>query len=328
MDTVSVTAKELLSRQNMPLDYKVQLSLHRIREWYELHNGMVYVAFSGGKDSTVLLHLVRSLYPEVAAVFCDTCLEFPEIKSFIRTFENVEWLRPKMFFTEVIEKYGWPVVSKEIAQKISEIRNTKSKKLLHKRLFGDNNKYRSGKLPEKWKFLINAPFLISHKCCDKLKKNPAAKYEKTSHRVRFTGEMADDSHFRRQFYLRNGCNAFNLKNPKSTPLSFWREEDIWAYIKENNIPYSKIYDMGYSSTGCIFCAFGVHMEERKTGTNRFKLLKKTHPKLWTYCIEKLGMGEVLDYVGVQYKPSAKQLELPFKIRNINKHQKKGVYDEC
>jgi len=66
----------------------------------------VYVSFSGGKDSTVLLHLVRSLYPEVPAVFCDTGLEFPEIKEFVRNTPDVTTIRPTMSFRKVLEIMG------------------------------------------------------------------------------------------------------------------------------------------------------------------------------------------------------------------------------
>lgn len=65
-----------------------------------------YISFSGGKDSTVLLHLVRKLYPEIEAVFVDTGLEYPEIKQFVKSIDNVTILRPKMMFNEVINKYG------------------------------------------------------------------------------------------------------------------------------------------------------------------------------------------------------------------------------
>jgi 3'-phosphoadenosine 5'-phosphosulfate sulfotransferase (PAPS reductase)/FAD synthetase len=78
---------------------------------------------------------------------------------------------------------------------------------------------------------------------------------------------------------------------------FWREEDIWDYIKSRGLKYASIYDKGASRTGCIFCMFGVHLEKEP---NRFQRLKETHPKLYDYCINKLGIGQVLDYIDVPY----------------------------
>lgn len=46
---------------DLPLDLKVEMTKARIKEWYEHYDGQVYVSFSGGKDSTVLLHIVREL---------------------------------------------------------------------------------------------------------------------------------------------------------------------------------------------------------------------------------------------------------------------------
>ena len=107
---------ELKQKQSLPLEAKIAMTLRRIREWYEYWDGNVYVSFSGGKDSTVLLHLVRQYYPDVTAVFSDTGLEFPEIREFVKTVPNVTWLRPAMTFKKVIEKHGYPVISKEQAQ--------------------------------------------------------------------------------------------------------------------------------------------------------------------------------------------------------------------
>lgn len=103
--------------QAMPLDIKVAMTKTRIREWVREYGiDGVFISFSGGKDSTVLLHIARQMYPNIKAVFVDTGLEYPEIRRFVKTFDNVEMLRPKMRFDEVIKKYGYPIISKEVAE--------------------------------------------------------------------------------------------------------------------------------------------------------------------------------------------------------------------
>lgn len=103
--------------QALPLYLKVKLTKRRIRDWInEYGEDGVYVSFSGGKDSTVLLNLVREDYPRVPAVFCDTGLEYPEVRNFVKKHDNVVWLKPKMTFKQVVEKYGYPMISKEVAE--------------------------------------------------------------------------------------------------------------------------------------------------------------------------------------------------------------------
>lgn len=286
---------QLEQRQGQPLDIKEQLTANRIKAYYERLNGKVYVSFSGGKDSTALLHQVRRIYPNVPAVFIDTGLEYPEIREFVKTVDNVVWLKPKMPFNQVIEKYGYPVISKENAQKIKEIRTTKSEKLKHKRLYGDEKG--NGKLSEKWQFLINAPFKISDRCCHIMKKQPVKKYEKETGRGTIVGTMAADSRLRETSYLQHGCNSFEGR-PMSTPMAFWFESDVWDYIKKYNLPYSKIYDMGYTRTGCMFCMFGLHLNKE----SRFDRMKTTHPQIYNYCMEKLGLREVIRYCDIASRP--------------------------
>lgn len=110
---------ELQSMQVAPLNAKIAMTKQRIRDCVnEFGVDGVYVSFSGGKDSTVLLTIAREMYPDIKAVFVDTGLEYPEIREFVKTWDNVDWLKPKMNFKQVIEKYGYPFISKEVSEAV------------------------------------------------------------------------------------------------------------------------------------------------------------------------------------------------------------------
>lgn len=111
------TIQELRQFQAMPLEVKVAMTKVRVRDWVNYYGeDGVYISFSGGKDSTVLLDIVRETYPNIPAVFVDTGLEYPEIRNFVKTFDNVTWLKPKKNFKQVIENYGYPLISKEVSE--------------------------------------------------------------------------------------------------------------------------------------------------------------------------------------------------------------------
>ncbi len=112
---MNYTRQDLKTMQGWSLEHKIQVTQTRIIEWYIRYGGQVFVSFSGGKDSTVLLDLARRIYPDIPAVFVDTGLEYPEIRTFIKEKDNVVWLRPRYPFPQIIEKYGYPVISKEVA---------------------------------------------------------------------------------------------------------------------------------------------------------------------------------------------------------------------
>ena len=94
------------------------MTQNRIREWYQHFDGKVVVNCSGGKDSTVLLHIARQVFPDIKAVFSNTGLEYPEIQKFVAGLDNVDVVYPKMKFTDVISTYGYPIISKEVAEAI------------------------------------------------------------------------------------------------------------------------------------------------------------------------------------------------------------------
>lgn len=125
------TSDELRMLQALPLDLKVRRTEQRIREWVDYWGkDHVCVSFSGGKDSTVLLHIVRKMYgDEIPAVFVNTGLEYPEVQRHVRSFPNVIVLRPEMNYREVLTRYGYPVISKEVSNCIEATRNWCSKNL-------------------------------------------------------------------------------------------------------------------------------------------------------------------------------------------------------
>lgn len=247
------TITDLYQMQSLPLSAKQRMTFWRIKGWVEEYGeDGVYVGFSGGKDSEVLLDMVRKYYPRIKAVFIDTGLEYPIIKQFVKKFENVDIIRPSMTFKEVLIRYGYPIISKEVASVIHEAKNLKPGKKATSRIKRLNGELRDKNgepsmfnIPH-YKYLMYAPFKISDKCCDVMKKAPAHRYENATNRKPILGQMADESRLRKQKWLKYGCNAFELKNPQSNPMSFWTENDVLQYIKENNLeiakPYGKIME--------------------------------------------------------------------------------------
>lgn len=309
------THDDLSAMQSWNLERKIRVTQTRIIEWYIRYKGQVYVSFSGGKDSTVLLDLSRRIYPDIPAVFIDTGLEYPEIRDFVKTVGNVTWLHPDMNFKKVIETYGYPLISKDVAKQISSARKGAKNAVLAfdgKDVMGKDTEFR--KRYKKWKYLYKSDIPISEKCCDVMKKLPAKKYEKETGRNPILATMAEESVLRKNAWLQNGCNSFDGARPKSQPMSFWTEQDVLEYIKRFDIPYSSIYGdivqdekekyhtTGEARTGCMFCMFGVHLEKKP---NRFQKMKVTHPKQYEFCMKSvldggLGLANVLDYIGVEH----------------------------
>lgn len=321
---------ELQCMQGSPLSVKVRMTENRIREWVqEYGEDGVYVSFSGGKDSTVLLHIVRNLYPNIKAVYVDTGLEYPEIKEFVKTFDNVEIIRPKLTFKQVAEKYGYPFISKPVSNVVrlarENIKAGKENTNRVKQIRGEFKNYDGGKSQfnyEKYKFLLDAPFKISEKCCDVMKKSPIKAYEKKTGRHPFIGQLTQESVKRRNAWLKTGCNGFELENPQSNPMAFWLEQDVLSYIRINNLPIASVYGdvvyvdedgmeyteptfsesmklktTGCTRTGCMFCGFGCHLNQ----DDRYTSMKKTHPAIYDYVFKPeseggLGYKEKIDWL--------------------------------
>ena len=303
--------------QSWSLERKIRVTQTRIMEFYDHYGGQVYVSFSGGLDSTVLLDLARRVYPDIEAVYVDTGLEYPELRDFVKTFDNVTILKPELTFREVIKKYGYPVVSKHVAKMIGRYQNGSRAESTIQCLSGT---YKCAQFNcANWAYLTEAPFNISSKCCDMMKKRPIHIFEKQSGKHGILGTLAEESRQRRLNWLTSGCNVFDGQSSKSQPLSFWTRQDELRYIKTFEIPYCSVYGeivekdngelvtIGLDRTGCMFCGFGAHREKLP---NRYQRLAETHPKIYDYILKDwdeggLGFKKVLDYIGVIYDPAVK-----------------------
>lgn len=345
-------AKELMS---LDTEYKEIITYGKIEEWFTAWGGKCYVSFSGGKDSTVLAYLAANWLSHfhtppwpLNLVFINTGLEYPEIQKFVNEYTdwlrkkfprvtiNLTRLRPKMNIRQVVTKYGYSIVSKEVAGVVYEARKNpnciRAKKIRGELLDKDGNP--SAYNCENWAFLLDAPFPISDRCCHVMKKASAHRYGGETKENPMVATMADEGRQRFQKWLATGCNAFEGKRPMGKPMSFWTEQDVLRFIVDRELPIASVYGdivasdgendydatlvdcplhcTGCQRTGCMFCAFGAHLEK---GENRFERMKHTHPKHYDFCIgggewdtdglwkpnEKgLGYGRVLDYIGVRY----------------------------
>lgn len=298
------------------------MTRNRIRNFItEYGTDGVYISFSGGKDSTVLMDIARQIDNRIPAVFVDTWLEYPQIRRFVKMYDNVVTLKPVMGLKAIIEQYGWCFPSKDVAQTIWYARQGREWAL--NKLHGlDQNGKRSAyrKQYVKWLPLYESDLLISPFCCIMQKEKPVALYEKQTGRHPVLALMAEESARRKEAYLRTGCNSFESKRPLSKPMGFWKEQDVLRYKIQNHLaiaePYgevveegqvpgqisfvpsdSKLRCTGEQRTGCMFCPVGCHL----TNFDKFKRLKAYNPNLYNFCMEELGEKRLLEWIEKNYR---------------------------
>ena len=295
---ISERRKTLTSLREMNLESKIIQTKYLIRcAVMEFGLDKVYISYSGGKDSTVLSHIAKSMYPDILHLFANTTNEYPE------TIQHIKWEKEEngtniitvlpidakgdtWTFKKVVETYGYPMFSKRVANAIRTYQHA-----LSERTKQNSQDYldRNFKKYEKYKELP-----ISDKCCDKLKKEPLRrKAKQLGLECAILGILASESYQREKDWLEYGCNVFHeRKDNQSRPLSFWNDKDILEYIERYDVKIPKLYDMGYSRNGCMFCGFGVHLEAPES--NRYQKLKATHPKQYAYFIDNFG-GMMLQF---------------------------------
>ncbi len=286
---------QLKEMQQMPLEQKIEWTDSVIQKALEVLKTPA-LAFSAGKDSTVMLHRVLRFAPDVAVIYGNTTIEFPECVRFARQLKE-EWhlnfyeATPDVSFWWVVRNYGWPLLGKTYG--VGGVAHKDSREQFFQEL------KRQGKLSGGYRIQSEVP--ISSACCTFLKERPSIKIQKKlGVDGVFIGILASESRRRKFNFLDYGEWYYpkSQKVWKCHPLAIWTDDDIWEYIHRYNIPYAPLYDMGYTNedgkwishkrNGCMFCGMDI-----KFFPNHLSTMRRTHPRAWRTLMLKMGMGEIL-----------------------------------
>lgn len=284
--------------QALPLQDKVFHTIAKVEQFIDKLGGTekVYVSYSGGADSEVLLHICRRFCDKnIKAVFCNTGQEWPDTISYVRQTENLDIIRPSHTIQWILGHCGFPLVSKEVSYYIRQLQ-TLNHDTKTWQVRAGNGKF---SCPVKWRYLVNKPYRVSEKCCYYLKKAPFRNYDKKTGRSGMLGIMASESRIRELAYVKNGdCNTYSELRNVSWPMAIWTTHDVWEYIKHNHLSYNPIYDkLKDKRTGCMLCGYGVLSDKRKLTT-----CKELYPSYYKYitklCNNGISYGEALHDSGL------------------------------
>lgn len=350
---------DFMVKEQMPYSFKVKYARIRAEEFVRECDvrGLNYHVSVGGLDSITLFLFLKSIHIGAPGISVSS-LEDVSIQRVHRQL-GIERLKPAVHHVDpdgkvhywskpqIIQEFGFPVLSKEIASKIELLQSPSEKNatVRHAIITGETGEYGGYQMDSRmrlskrwlWKFggyenenegthYQIAPFKVSSKCCYYLKEKPCDDWAREHNSVPFLGLMASEGGRRAKSLRVNGCNYFGATTIRSAPFAIFNRQDILQLALELDVPVPEIYgtierkDDGtlYTTkaqrTGCNMCGFGIHMEKRP---NRFDLLRERNPKEWEYwmfnCItdpdtgEKYGWSRVLDYVGVDWREQPEQL---------------------
>lgn len=299
----------------------------------------------GGLDSITLFKFINEYCGYDVPGISVSSLEDKSIQAVHKQL-GIEELKPLKSKTEVIKEFGYPILSKEIANKIALLQNPTEKNatVRHAIITGETGEYGGYrkntrmKLSQKWLELFGGyenenegvnykmpDFKVSDKCCYYLKEKPCDDWAKKHNSVPYLGLMASEGGRRQKSLMINGCNYFGATTIRSAPFAIFSRQDLLQLALDLNVPVPEIYGnierksdgtlytTKAQRTGCSFCGFGIQLEKRP---HRFDRLYESNPKEWDFYMNKMGWGHVLDYIGIEWRQnSGDQLTLE-EINNV------------
>lgn len=231
------------------------------------HNS--YIAFSGGKDSVVLSHLIDIALPDnnIPRVFSNTGIEYKAIVKYVKSLTDprIVILNQTKNIKKTLNEYGYPFKSKEHSLRVEAFnKGSNAYYIMEKYLKGED--YNCPKIL-KYQFLERGKYNYSNKCCYKLKKDLMKKWQKLNNKtINITGmRKAEGGNRKNISCLTNNKKSFH-------PLAVVDNEWENYFITHYNIKLCELYYPPYNfeRTGCKGCPFNINIE--KDLTTLYKLL--------------------------------------------------------
>ncbi|MCR4889340.1 MAG: hypothetical protein K5979_09225 [Ruminococcus sp.] len=319
-------------KQHQDYDFKVAYAETRVWEFVRecgKRDFNTHISV-GGLDSITLCYFIKSLGLDIPMVSASS-LEDKSIQAVHKQLGviNVKPIKNKV---EVIKEFGYPILSKEIANKISLLQRASedNKTVRHAIITGETGEYGGNrkdtrmKLSQQWLELfggyenenegvdyLKPDFLVSDRCCYYLKEKPCDDWAKQNNSVPFLGLMASEGGRRQKSLMMNGCNYFGETTVRSAPFAIFYRQDLLQLALDLNVPIpeiygeikkdseGKLYTTKAQRTGCSMCGFGIQKE--RTRPHRFDLLYQRNPKEWAYWMENVGFGKCFDWIGFNWR---------------------------